>query len=140
MFTSRTRKAFFVLAVTLGGLGALGFAFTVRAQVPCKHGCYKTGSACRSPTTYRDFAGRVASSNFNDPGADPDKVADIVKLRRQYDWEDCEACPCKYVDCEHPCVGERLGGRAVSQIDRHVTTECVDETLGGGNSVFDPWS
>ena len=136
MFTWSTQKAFVVLVAAFAGLGALGVALTVVGQVECHTGCIVVSSGCLTPTIFRQYDGSVSSELYQDPNVEPDKVRDYVMPRIRFDWTDCQ-CPCKYVDCDHPCAGYRTGGDKGSAVSGYWTRRCVDKTLGGGNSVED---
>ena len=137
MFTWFNRKAFVVLVAAFAGLGALGFAITVVGQVECPPGCVRVRTGCVSPSLYREYSERVASELYQDPSGDPDKVRDVRRYLYRVDRTGCQACPCTYVACNHPCAGTPTGGVPQPKEYNYWTTQCVDKTLGGGNSLDD---
>ena len=122
-----------VLVVLLGLLSAGVCALeSENGEDPCPQGCFEfRGGYCESFTEYyyyvRDNLGRVAKENFNDPGADPDKEADIRRTVTRIEY-DTEACECVYVNCSYPCVGAHLG-REKTRRDVIRETQCVEPSV-----------
>ena len=100
-----------------GGVCALG---RDNGEDPCPPGCFRTSQYCASNEEYFEFwdtdtatRTRIAKEDFNDPNADPNKVADYKYTipRREYETT---ACECRSVNCTYPCVGAYIG----EEVDR----------------------
>ena len=102
---------------------------------PCPPGCFEIkepAGYCESNTEFYRYEptfvmGRVAKDNFNDPSADPDKVADIRRTVTRIEY-DAEACECVYMNCSYPCVGAHVGNEEDrTQVPRE--TQCVEPSV-----------
>jgi len=117
----------FLKGVLCAGI-SVGFIFCgFRVFGDCPSGCYDgIHSYCMDATTYVSYGLGVALDDFNDPSADPDKVADVNDIRSKRVYHDCASCTCTYNACTYPCVGVFQGGTVSDYEQVTIETECSD--------------